>query len=87
MNIWTILHYLFFIIAVSSIALVAVTWLGGAIAIWYPRTGEGSRFWNCFDKLVLTLQYVSASENKLSRTKFLLNQFQERSLPNDNENS
>ena len=84
MNIWTILHYLALAIAVSSIALVAVTWLGGAIAIWYPRCAGGSRFWNCFDKLVLTLQYISASENKLSRSKFLIKKLKERSLENEN---
>lgn len=62
------LNYILLIIAFSSLALIALTYLEGAIAIWIPRT-EGSRFWSVFDRLLLTLRYVSASEEKLSRAR------------------
>lgn len=65
-----VFHYLLLIVAVSSLTLIALTYLEGALQIWIPRTA-GSRFWLIFDKLLLTLRYISASEEKLSRARLI----------------
>jgi hypothetical protein len=72
MNAATLFHYLLLAVASASLALIAFSWLEGAIAIWLPRSAQ-SRFWNFFDKLINTLRYISASEEKLSRARFAVN--------------
>lgn len=67
----TAFNYILLIIAFSSIALIALSYLEGAIAIWIPRS-TGSRFWSVFDRILLTLRYVSASEEKLARARFVI---------------
>lgn len=62
------LNIILLIIAFSSLALIALTFLEGAIQIWLPRDSS-PRFWSFFDRLLLTLRYVSASEEKLSRVR------------------
>jgi hypothetical protein len=69
MNVANLFHYLLLAVASASLALIALSWLEGAVTIWLPRT-PSSRFWNFFDKLLSTLRYVSASEEKLSRARF-----------------
>ena len=83
MTITTFFHWLFFAIASASLALVALTWLEGALTIWFPRSAD-SRFWSTFDKLKLTLKYISASEEKLSAARFITEKMKEGKLENEN---
>jgi hypothetical protein len=69
MDLGTLIHYLLIAIAGASIVLVGLSWLEGALTIWLPRSPD-SRFWKLFDKVLSTLRYVSASEEKLSRARF-----------------
>ena len=66
------LGWLLFAVAVASLVLIGMTWLEGALVIWCPRC-DGSKFWMVYDKLLLPLRYISASEEKLSRARFALN--------------
>jgi hypothetical protein len=66
-----IFHTLLLAVAVASLLLIALTWAEGAIAIWLPRSAD-SRFWKTYDKLLSTLRYISASEDKLARARFIL---------------
>jgi hypothetical protein len=72
MSVLSIFHYLTVSIATASLALIALTWLEGALTIWLPRTSD-SRFWKFYDRVLLTLKYISMSEEKLSRARFALN--------------
>jgi hypothetical protein len=64
----TLLNYFLFIIAFSSLLLVALSYLEPIIQIWCARS-ESSRFWRYFDKLLLTLRYLAATEEKFSNTR------------------
>lgn len=77
MQLANFIHYLLVAIACASLALIALTWLEGVIRIWLPRDAR-PRFWAFYDKLLLTLRYISASEEKLSRARFALPSITER---------
>jgi hypothetical protein len=65
------ISWLLFAVGVGSLTLIGLTWLEGVITIWHPRS-EASRFWQAYDKLLSTLRYISASEEKLALARFSL---------------
>lgn len=69
--------WLLFAVAVASLVLIGLTWLEGVLVIWIPRR-DGSRFWAIYEKLLTTFRYISASEDKLSRARFILPSATER---------